>query len=211
MRLPGGLVPVCVLVVMFGGCGSKPTKERFYTLNPIASTTTRDAIKEKLDYSVSVGPVKVPEMLDRPQFVIREGENRVRVIEQHRWAGSLQTEIARVLAADLNAQLDGAQVTAHNGYAGQNATYRIFVDVERFDAILDDAVTVQMAWTIRPANGDTAITGRSSVREPSSSGGYDGLAASYGRALATISAEIGNAVRTLQMKAVSQEKGTAKQ
>lgn len=200
MRLCHQMIAVCIATIALQGCKTAP-KERFYTLEPVGMAASGYGGSDRNGYSVSVGPVKVPESVDRPQFVVREGSNRVRVIEQHRWAGSLETEIARVIAANLDLQLGNVQVTSHTGYTGQNATYRVFVDIERFEAVLGDGVTVQAAWTLRPAAGGGATTGRTSVQEPAREGGYDAIAASYGRALALISTEIGNSVRAAEQSA----------
>jgi len=117
-------------------------------------------------YIVAIGPVRLPEALDRTQMVVREGPNRVEILDQHRWAGSLRSEIARALAAGVGAQLPDAQVTVHDGQAGRNAAYRIAVDIERFDATVDDSVAVQALWTIRQEGGKELGSGRFAASEP---------------------------------------------
>jgi uncharacterized lipoprotein YmbA len=48
--------------------------------------------------SVSVGPVSIPAVVDRPQIVVATGPNQVRLEEFNRWAAPLQNSIARVVA-----------------------------------------------------------------------------------------------------------------
>jgi uncharacterized lipoprotein YmbA len=190
---------VFLMGLVLAGCASAP-KEYFYTLSGPPSVSEGKFITAQTQYQLAVGPVKVPEMVDRPQFVIRQGDHRVALVEQHRWAQSLRSEIARALAADLARQLPQAQVSFYNDYAARNADCRVLMDVERFDASLGEAVTVQGFWTVRCA-APAAIkteTGRSTVREPARGGGFDELAAAYGRALSVMSVEIANAVSSLQ-------------
>jgi uncharacterized lipoprotein YmbA len=195
MRGPIGIIGVCVAAALLGACGT-PSREQFYTLTPAAMPAgAADATKAQGRRIISVGPVKVPEMVDRPQFVIRQSPNRVDVVEQHRWAQSLRGEIARALAIDLGGRLADAYVVSSTDHAAQNAAYRILIDVDRFDAVPGEAVTVQATWSIRPTAGDEPRTGRSTIREPVRASGYDELAAAFARALSTVGAEIADAMR----------------
>ncbi|MDB5728500.1 MAG: rane integrity-associated transporter subunit PqiC, partial [Noviherbaspirillum sp.] len=179
MRGPISIIGACAAAALLGACGTPP-KEQFYTLTP--ATLPAEAAGGQARHIVSVGPVRVPEMVDRPQFVIRQSPNRVDVIEQHRWAQSLRAEIARALAIDLGGRLADAYVVSSTDHAAQNAAYRILVDVDRFDAVPGEAVTVQATWSVRPTAGGSTRTGRSTVREPVRGTGYDELAAGFGRA-----------------------------
>lgn len=187
----------CCAAVLLTACGSAP-KERFYTLDSISPVAAGNAAGSNASYRVAIGPVKVPDTVDRPQLVVRRSPNRVDVLEQHRWAEPLRTEIARVLAADIGIRLNQAQVTTYNDYAGRNPDYRILIDVERFDGTPGDAVTVQAVWTIRRTAGETSKSGRSVAREAVGKDGYEELAAAYGRALSVVAADIGNAVQAFQ-------------
>jgi len=183
------------IALLCAGCGSTP-KERFYTLAPATVTpATQTVIAAQPRYSVVIGPVKVPDAVDRPQMVVREGPNRVEIMEQQRWAGSLRSEIARALAAGVGARLPDAQVSAYDSQAGRNAGYRVGIDVERFDAALNDSVSVQALWTIRQESGATLDSGRFAISEPTGPGGYDAIAAAYARALAGMSGQIAAALR----------------
>jgi hypothetical protein len=181
---------------MLCACVSAP-QDRFYTLSAAQPAMPGSPV-QPARYSVAVGPVRIPEIVDRPQLVIRESDNRVGVLERHRWAQSLRAEIARVVAADLSRQLNDARVVPGSDYAGQIPDYRILVDIDRFEATPGEGVTVQAAWTVRRTKGDAATSGRSVVREASRGAGYEELAAAYGRALVKMSVEMADAVRSLQ-------------
>jgi uncharacterized lipoprotein YmbA len=145
--------------------------------------------------SVAIGPVRVPDAVDRPQMVVREGPNRVEILEQQRWAGSLRSEIGRALAAGVGERLPDAQVSAADSQAARSAAYRVAIDVERFDAALNDSVSIQALWTVRQENGTQLASGRYSASEPTGTGGYDAIAAAYARTLAGMSGVIADAVR----------------
>ena len=186
-----------VVAALCAGCGSAP-KERFYTLAPasgaLPSAASPAATQPRT--SVAIGPVRVPDAVDRPQMVVREGPNRVEILEQQRWAGSLRSEIARALVAGVGERLPEVQVSAGDSQAGRSAAYRVAIDVERFDATLNDSVSVQALWTVRRDSGAQVASGRYSASEPTGPGEYDAIAAAYARTLAGMSDVIADAVRT---------------
>lgn len=175
-------------------CGA-PIKERFFTLSSGEVPQGTGAAA----YSVAVGPVSVPELVDRPQLVVRTGANEVMIAEQSRWAEPLKSEIPRVIAGNL-AQLLNARVSAYPQNTGSDADYKVTVDVQRFDSTLNDAATVEALWTVRPVKG-AAKSGRAVVREATGGPGYDALVVSHGRALAMVSRDIADAIRTMSAAA----------
>jgi uncharacterized lipoprotein YmbA len=179
------------------GCGSSP-KERFYTLSTGAAPELRS--DAGATYTVAIGPVAVPDIVDRPQFVLRTGANEVMVAEQARWAEPLKNEIPRVVADNLAQLLTGARVFAYADNGGLGADYRVTIDVQRFDSKLGDSILVDALWTIRTAKGAPKI-GRTLAREAAGGAGYDALVIAHGRALAAVSRDIAEAVRALSAAA----------
>jgi len=185
------LVVACLAALLLAACGSSP-KERYYTLTADASApvTGTSAL------SIAVGPVTVPEAVDQPQIVAQVGANQVAMYEYQRWASPLKGEIARVIAANLAQELGTPRVWSYAQATLPKRDYQVLVDVQRFDSVLGEAVTVEALWTIRPAEGSKAKTGRSSVRQATAGDGFDALAAAHSRALARVSQDIAAAIRS---------------
>lgn len=182
----------CLAALLLAACGSSP-KERYYTLEAAASPPARVAGASAL--SIAVGPVTVPEAVDQPQIVARIDANQVAMYEYQRWASPLKGEIARVIAANLAQELGTARVWSYAQTALPNPDFQVLVDVQRFDSVLGEAVTIDALWTIRPAAGGPPKTGRSSVRQATAGDGFDALAAAHSRALARVSQDIAAAIR----------------
>jgi uncharacterized lipoprotein YmbA len=176
------------------GCGSSP-KASFYTL----SGATPQQAPAPAPFSVAIGAVTVPDVVDRPQFVTRSGANQVTMDEFARWAEPLKGEIPRVIADNLTGLLDGARVSVYPQSANPDADYQVTLDVQRFDSTLGEAATVEVLWTVRPAKGGPR-SGRSVAREATAGAGYDALAAAHSRALMAVSRDIAAAVRALRAK-----------
>ena len=187
------IVTLVLLSAMLAGCGT-PLKQHFYTLR--ASADHEPAATASGDFSVTVGPVTVPDMVDRPQFVLRAAANRVILAEQARWAEPLRSEISYVIADNLRRLLTGVRVLAHPQYANSGAGYRVVVNVQRFDSVLGEAATVEAAWSVSYGVDGAAQGGRSVVREPTGGNSYDDLVAAHGRALAAVSRDIAEAIRS---------------
>lgn len=187
---------VCLALgmILLGGCAS-PSKARFYTLGlPLPSARAGVGA----NYSVVIGPTTVPEAVDRPQIVVRVAPNRVEISDVHRWAEPLRSAIPRVLAQALAGELDTTRVAPYGQVTNRDADFQVVLDVQRFESALSEGATIEVLWSVRRASSGKARTGRSLVREPVFSAGYDGLVAAHGRALQRFGVEIATAVRTLQ-------------
>ena len=172
-----------LLVLVLTACAGTPPRESFFTLNaPEPAAAAADAP------SVAVGPVTIPDMVDRPQIVVRLGPNQVQIIEQARWAEPLKSAIARVVAANLAATLRARLAPSRNN----DADYRVALDVQRFESPAD-AVLVEALWTVTSKDGKRS--GRSVVREKIAAKDYSALAAAHSAALATLSKQIAAAIR----------------
>jgi uncharacterized lipoprotein YmbA len=194
-----GRLSIAVASLVLAACASAP-KETFYTLSPAASASavSATAASATADYAVAVGPVRVPEIVDRPQLVVRRGPTQVDLLEQHRWAQPLRAEIAQAVASHLRAALPGARVALDRDAAAQNADYRVALDISRFDATPGEAVTVQALWSIRPANDKPAVSGQATVREAVRGAGNDDIAGAFSRAVTGIGRDIAASLTALR-------------
>ena len=174
------------------GCGRSPSVT-FYTLNAMAPEASAPTMTP---HAVAVGPVTLPELIDRPQMVMRVSANRVDILETHRWAESLKSEIPRLLAENLTRLLRPARVSAYQQSASRDAEFRVLVDIQRFETIPGEEVTIEALWSVRRTSvGAPPRKGHSLVREPARGTDYDALVIAHGRALAAISGDIAQALR----------------
>jgi len=126
-----------------------------------APTTAAGAPAPGTPSALSVGPVTLPELVDRPQLVVRVAANRVDILESQRWAEPLKDEIPRVIAEDLRRLLGSSRVSSYLQNAAGEAQCRLLLDIERFEASPGEGVSVEAAWTLRRAAGAVFRTGGS--------------------------------------------------
>jgi uncharacterized protein len=183
---------VICLTLVTAACSRSP-QVSFYTLVP--GSLIEVPASEKAAPAVAVGPVTLPDLVDRPQLVVRVAANRVDILESHRWAEPLKSEIPRLIARDLGHELNSNRVSSYQQRAGGDADYRVLVDLVRFESLPGEGVIVEAVWTIRPGSGGAPRSGRSLLREKLAGGGYDELVAGYSRAIAALSRDLAREIR----------------
>jgi uncharacterized protein len=183
----------CLFVTVFAGCAST-SPSRFYTL----SSTSAPAAMPQANFSVAVGPVSVPAAVDRPQIVVRTGPNQVFIDEFNRWASPLKNDIARVIVENLVSMLGTTQVAIFPQSPAANASYRVVIDLLRFDSEPGNAATLDALWKVSSAKEVLVRQGRTTLIEPTQGGDYAALVAAHSRALGQLSAEIAKAIREIE-------------
>jgi uncharacterized protein len=182
-------LPLAVLALALAACGSTP-KESYYTL---AGPGTELPPAGANPISVQLGPVTVPESVDRTPMVIRTGPNQVEIDDLNRWAEPLKTGIPRALAEMLMRELGTPRVLAGRA-SGAGADYRVAIDVQRFESSFTEGATLDAAWTITPARG-APRSGRTFAREAAPSRDPAGIAAAHRRALEHLARDLAAAIR----------------
>lgn len=192
MKRLHSIVILWALAAVMMGCASTPPAQ-FYTLSPGAKQADAAA-----SYSIAVGPVSVPAVVDRPQIVVRTGPNQVTFDEFNRWASPLQSDIARVVAENLASTLGTPSVTVFPQSSGDGASYRVVIDTLRFESVPGEAATLDALWTVLSQKGNQSRAGRTTVREPVQGSGYAALVAAHSRALERLSGDIAGVIHAFE-------------
>lgn len=194
-------IAVLMLLGLLSGCGGSPPVS-YYTLSVETEAGFPDSGFERSNLTMAVDHISLPEVVDRPQMVLQSGSNQVRLVDDHRWAESLKSEIPRVIAGNLRQLLMAKMVWSYPQVAKGPVDYRIFIDVQRFESTQGSEVAIDALWTIQPSGGEKGDlkVGRSTVQQPISGQGYEAIAAAHSRALAEISREIANAIRNATVR-----------
>ena len=189
------------LSVALAGCVGSSRPSRFYTLAPMDVRPAASATACGAGATLAVGPVEIPEYLDRHQIVTRAGTNELVVSEFERWAGSLQEEIDRSLVAVLADRLSPRGVAVASGRSARHlpaaSTYRVAVTISRLDGVLGRSVVLGGRWTLvaeRDGKPSALAVRDTTITERVDGAGYDALVAAMDRALVRFGAELADAV-----------------
>jgi len=188
-------VSIALAVLVFTGCGAS-APARFYTLQ---SNATADGLPPA-SYGIVVAQVSVPAVVDRPQFVVQVAPNRVEIDEFNRWAAPLGETIADAVATDLGVRL-GTPNVATAMRASFAPTYRVTIDVQRFDSIAGEAAVVEAVWAVTTVASGRIRSGKTIARESVQGDGFDALAAAHSRAVTQLTRDIATAIRNAEAAA----------
>ncbi len=161
-----------LLPCIMGGCiGGTSQKSIYYVFSTSHKLSTTQSLIA--DRGLGVGPIKIPEFLNRPQIVTRQGQNVLSINEFHRWGDSLEAQITGVLVESLSTLLNTSNISAYPWERPFLPEYQLYIDFRRFDGKTDDSVTLDAVWWIVDTNNDKRLlTRRSSLIEPTHGNGY---------------------------------------
>ena len=190
LSLPRTLLLVA-LTVWLASCASSP-EARFYTLSTVSHQETKSTSRHMENpLSVSIAPVEIPDYLDRPQIVTRDGRNELKLAEFDRWGGALRDNIAAVLAENLALLLDSDRVYVYPRTRAEKADYEVAMRVLRLDCAPGDKVLLKAQWVVTTGQEKKEIaTHISTFTESLNDSRYDTLVAAISQTLALISREI---------------------
>jgi uncharacterized protein len=189
---PGiALVAACLLLA---SCADT-TPTRFYTLSSVSATAAEASGMAAQDLTVAVGPVTLPEYLNRPQLVTRDGSNRVRLADFDSWIEPVQGLFARTLVENLSALLGTDDVLLLPQRRPVRPDYQVEVEVTRFDVDTSGNAVLDARWWILDARGETVLrNGRSTIVQPAATGDQAAAAQALSGTLIGMSREIAGAI-----------------
>jgi uncharacterized lipoprotein YmbA len=199
MVIVSRILPILgVLCLMLTGCvGTQSSK--FYMLESMSGGIPSGAgapFDQKI--SVGMGPVTIPDYLDRPQIVTRTSQNSVLLAEFDRWAEPLAGTLTRTLAENLSALLHSEYVVAYPWPSSIEVSYQILVELFRFDGILGEKAILDVQWSVVGKRGKRVLLlKRSTFVEPIREASFAALVSAESRALDNLSREMASAIRDL--------------
>ena len=176
------VLPACV--------GSTPPS-RFYSLEPLAAAEAPVGRVANL----AIGPISLPEGLDRSQMVTRLSEFEMRVDEYARWAEPLDAAVGRVLGSNLGALLDAQWVAMVPGDGSSGDALRVSVQVLKFEAD-ERSSTLEARWQVWSGRaGGPVATRKSTCVAERKAGDAAGVAAAMSENLAQLAREVAGVVK----------------
>jgi len=184
-------IALAVLVMFFlAACGTSPSA-RYYALSSMTEVKTADIKSQHKDVViVSVGPVGIPDYLDRKQIVTRDSGSRLDLADFDLWGGSLDNDVTRVVADNLSILLAPKGINAVTWRSRVPYAHTISISMTRFEAS-GDSVILRAQWGIMENGEQTAETVRESViTKPLGGKDYGDIVAAMSEATADLSREI---------------------
>lgn len=197
--------PGLCLLLLLAGCGTSPPNE-YYRLTASSGTTATGQ-----QPSLGVGPVTIPDYLMRKGMVYSDGDNRLQITSEHRWAEPLDRGIERVLSLNLSQLLNSDNLRFFPWLLDDAPDYGVKVTVLELEVTGGEALLVADWRVYRPGSGASLQyhlsrltralpAGRDIPRE---------LAAAYSELLYQLSELIAAAIRDAEAAAASSSEAAA--
>ncbi|MGZ8217521.1 PqiC family protein [Methylomagnum sp.] len=192
------LRPLGFVLILFllGGCVGKSPPVEYFMLEPERHAASTPAGDEATGPVIAVGPIRIPEYLERSQIVTAKGGNAYKVDESHRWAERLDDNVSRVLVRNLEAMVPARQVLASSADRGQAVDFRVPLNILEFHIEPDGQALLIAQWSIR-RDKDTLIGRTTSIRAAASTTDYGRMVSALNECLNGLSRTIANALREL--------------
>lgn len=191
-RRLAGLASAPLAALLLAGCAAA-LPSRLYTLTPASDASAQEA---GAGPTLGLGPVDLPDYLDRPEIVSRTGDFGMRLAELDKWAEPLEPMFLRLLAERLRRETGSREVVLLPSRRETEPASAVEVEVDRFDAGEGGEVVLDARWRVRQTEGGRTLkSGRSLVREQGTPApGYAGIVAAMSRAVDGLAREIAVAV-----------------
>lgn len=173
-----------LLVLLLAACASPPVT--WYRLDvdvPMATTAQPGAA------TIQLAPIKLPVWLDRPQIVLADGENRLQILDQSRWAAPLPVLLADNLARGIGHALGISSITAWPSADAYPASMIVLLDITVLQGRLGQGVHLEASWRILH-KGQVVATDQLRTDAVQTATGVEGLVAAHDAVLARLAMAI---------------------
>jgi uncharacterized lipoprotein YmbA len=141
----------------------RPDRSRFFVLASLAELgTTVEPCALPGGARLGLGPVSVPDYLEKPELLVRTSSTELTRSITDRWAEPLETMLPRVLADDLSQILKGPRVELYPWYSTDRPGWQIEVSVLRFEPDTHGEVLLVASWQARELGGAHRATSQES-------------------------------------------------
>lgn len=179
-----------LLLATVSGCSTPP---RYYVLDSLELHSNRANVIGTP--TIGLEAIELPGYIDQTRITTRTGRNTLAVAPHDEWHEPLDAGVQRVLAANLATLIPEAQVEREPWPRRFNPDYRLNIDISRFDANQEGAVSLAGSWAVAAGNNHDRGDYRSyDIRLPSQGNAHSDIAATMSDALAQLSRQIAEAL-----------------
>lgn len=182
-------------LIALAGCASQPPV-RFHSLLPaVSSASAASAPDAAAPLVVELGPVTVPAAVDQPQWVLRAGDDSLRVLEGERWVAPLRDELRAAVMARLAERFDVVDARTRPGPA---SGWRLRIEVQRFESLLGREAWIEAAWSATSVATPVRTLACTSRLHETAGADVPSIAAAHRRAVQRLADQIGERLQGME-------------
>jgi uncharacterized lipoprotein YmbA len=142
---------VCILfILVLAGCLSVPDspEPRFYMPQAVDKNQTVQTFAISPNTYIGLGPIRIPEYLNRPQMVTVDKEGMLKVAQFDRWGEPLDFALSRAISQDLAMMLPGSIVEIFPWNLSAPIKYKVSADIIQIEGQLDKNLFFLAQWSV---------------------------------------------------------------
>lgn len=183
-------LPLLIAIVLWAGCARTPPISYYQlSIRPDAAALPAPSANGQ-SLVVGLGPVQLPEYLERLQIVRRSSANHLQVTAAQRWAEPLSAGLPRVLGEDLALLLGDGRVLHHPWGRSRLIDRQVCLEILQFEGGQDGAAVLSARWSVLDANGKMLLAERRSDFKVEAAPGTEAMVAALSDALWRLAGEI---------------------
>jgi len=188
---------ILILTLLLSGCMRSSRPVQFYMLN--ADSGVADTVRVSAASQgpvIGLGPIRIPEYLNRPQMIVAIADNQYRLSEDHRWAEPLDQNISLALFKALPRQLGTDRIVRFPWSQRQVIDYQVGIDILEFNVDANGQSRLIAQWFVKRKDKPT-IDKRSVYQSPASTTDHAVMVKAQSQCLTKLGQEIAGTLRQL--------------
>jgi len=194
------LIYALLMMALAAGCASP--QSRYYHLSAAEAPCPECTVAGITTAIVSIGPVIIPDRLDRSQIVTVMPDGELNIAQFDRWGGSLNEEIVTAITKNVSALLPALNVIPFEMEKWVTPDYQARIDILELNATPGKEVSLRASYTITDKNRKTLLLKSAVISEPCGSS-YTDIVKASSKAVGILSSQIAGGLA----QAISQTSG----
>jgi len=189
---------ICIgLLASFAwGCSGTSNRSNYYLLSTVQNESAGDIMGPNEDGVIlGIGPVTLPEYVNRFQVITRTSRNEITFSEFERWAEPLKINFIRTFRENLAYLIKTDDIFIYPWPQGTAVEYIVTADVIQFDARPGDSAVLDVRWSLLRGNDRKMLVNKKKrFTTAVQSSDYEALVAALSSSLNEFSREVATAV-----------------
>ena len=189
-------IALLCLISLILSCAKSSKPVEYYMLDASVGIDNNQTLKGDEGPMIGLGPIRLPEYLDRFQMVVAVSENKYKLLDGHRWAEKLDQNISLALFKTLPAQLDTDRMIRYPWPQRPGVDFQIKIDILELN--IDEKGQSQLIaqWSIK-SKDETILNKRSSFTAQASTTDIDKMVKAQSECLTKLGREIVSSLKPL--------------
>jgi len=171
------------------GCAKSSKPIEYYMLDASVGIDNNQTLKGDEGPMIGLGPIRLPEYLDRFQMVVAVSENKYKLIDGHRWAEKLDQNISLALFKTLPLQLGTDRMIRYPWLQRPGVDFQVKIDILELNVDQDGQSQLVAQWSIK-SKDKTILNKRSTFTAQASTTDIDKMVQAQSECLTQLGQEI---------------------